>query len=216
MPSQVRIERITSAATGNVFPQLARIHCQEVAEGFLTSLGPFFLAQLYRSLAAAPGSFLFAALRHEDVLGFICGATETRRIYRHFLLRRAWWLAPIIAPQLVGSARRLRLSWETWCYPSRSQRHALPHAEILNFCVRSSEQGQGLGKRLFSELVGEFQRRRVRHIRIVTGQQQRRAQRFYDGVGATRQQRIEVHHGSQSIAYVYDVMADPLSTRSAA
>lgn len=203
MPPEVDCQLLTSDADPAVWRRVAKLHCQQITGGFLTSLGPQFVSRLYRSLVASPEVFLIAAQVDSEIVGFICGSVDTRRAYRDSLPRLCWSL-PIVLTKLASFASIKRV-WETLRYPSRQTAVELPAAEILNFCVAGSCQGRGIGRRLFAELETEFRRRGVESIRIVTGGQQRQAQRFYAAVGASLAGTIEVHRGSPSLVYTHTI-----------
>lgn len=184
---------------------VARLHVAAIDRGFLSSLGEPFLASLYEGLASSRSAFVITATYAGDLLGFICGATSTRRAYLDFMLsRRSPGAALRLLPRLVSLATVRRVA-ETLLYPARQAEVPLPPAEILNFCVSEARRGQGVGRRLFQALLAEFDRRSVREIRIVTGVDQRSAQDFYDRVGAQRAAELEIHEGKTSIVYTYSI-----------
>jgi len=216
MDSVIRIERVTIDSPRGFFDQLGQIHKAEIEQGFLSTLGLRFLRNLYRGLSQSPRAFVFAAVRDDQVLGFICGSTDTGKVYRGFFLSRGIIAAVQLLPKMVSWQRVRRLA-ETLLYPSRSQDLELPKAEILNFCVSRDCQRMGIGKRLFAELVGEFQRRNIYSFRIVTGANQVKAQQFYESLQATKRAEIEVHDGTKSLVYAYEIQGgSQLRSRTAA
>jgi ribosomal protein S18 acetylase RimI-like enzyme len=184
---------------------VARLHTEAIDQGFLTSLGQPFLATLYEGLAASRSSFVITATLDDELLGFICGATDTRRAYLEFALSSSAPRAALRVLPRLWSPSTIRRVVETLRYPSRRTSVELPSAEILNFCVTQSQRGLGIGRRLFEALVAEFSRRAVQEIRIVTGAEQRSAQAFYDRIGAHRVMELEIHEGMKSVAYTYTV-----------
>ena len=54
-------------------------------------------------------------------------------------------------------------------------------------------------------IVAEFKLRGVNRIKIVTGESQMSAQRFYDSVRATRVGDVQVHEGTKSVVFIYDI-----------
>lgn len=188
-----------------MYRQLAVIHCEQIAGGFLTKLGPEFLNRLYRAVVASPEAVVIVARRDDVVAGFIAGSTSTRSVYRTFLRKQAWRSLPQLVPVLLRPTNFHRL-WETWRYPTKPTRTNLPAAEILNFCIAAPFQRHGIGKRLFAELVQEFKQRRVPAFKIVTGGNQSSAHAFYESVGAHLVDRIEVHRGARSLVYWYSVV----------
>ena len=185
--------------------EIADLHREAIVGGFLSSLGQPFLVALYDGLATSRSAFVITATRGAELMGFICGTTDTRRAYLEFGISRngpraAWHLLPKLVS--LGVVRRVA---ETLLYPAKTTAVELPRAEILNFCVSEACRGQGVGKRLFVELVAEFRRRNVHKIRIVTGAGQLSAQAFYDRLSARRVTELEVHDGAASVVYTYPI-----------
>tara|TARA_B100000029_G_scaffold13546_3_gene14128 strand:+ start:1186 stop:1809 length:624 start_codon:yes stop_codon:yes gene_type:complete len=199
---EVRIARLERGDARGRFEECARIHAEVIPGGFLVRLGRRFLSALYRHLAGSRHAFLIAALRREEVVGFIVGCEDTRRLYREFLLRNPFPVACAMAG-LVFSPSAWKRVYETWRYPSQKLEVELPGNEILNFCVATKCQGKGVGGILFDALCEEFQQREVKEVRIVTGGEQESAHRFYEAKGALLAGEITVHSGAVSRVYVH-------------
>jgi ribosomal protein S18 acetylase RimI-like enzyme len=197
-----QIERVSPDADTKVFQACARIHRDEITAGFLSTMGEDFLAQLYRTIARSSSAFLFIARTNHRILGFVCGSQDTKRVYRDFLLHAGLRMVPKLLPTLFSIARVKRV-FETLRYPRRRELATLPDAEILNFCVSSDAQGLGIGRALFGKMLVEFKSRGVECIRIVVGESQKTAQRFYAAAGAEQVARVSVHRESPSIVYLY-------------
>lgn len=190
-----------------VFHQMAEIHREAISEGFLSSLGERFLTGLYRHLSGMENAFAFVAEEEGRVLGFIVGALDTGSVYRSYAQKGGLSAILTLAPKLL-SPRRVARVMETVLYPGRKRNDGLPEPEILNFCVRSDQQGKGVGGALFQALCTEFARRGVGEIRIVTGEGQVSAQHFYEAKGAVFAMRTEVHRGTASRVYTYQITRD--------
>jgi ribosomal protein S18 acetylase RimI-like enzyme len=188
----------------DIFAQIAALHRAEIPDGFLPTLGARFLTALYSSIAMAPDAFIRVAVSGGAVRGFICAATSTPRVYRHVLRSRGLALAVAAAPRAL-SPGVLRRVWETLRYPGDPKLSDLPDAEILNFCVSEKDQRRGTGRALFTALVQEFSARKTSRIRIVTGRNQRSAQSFYLKAGATLRAETEIHVGTKSLIYEFEI-----------
>jgi len=204
MNRNYQIVSVTTQTAAAYAEQFAKLHRQEIDNGFLSSLGRSFLCGMYAALARSPHCFLIAAEKDNKVLGFFCGSTNTKKVYREFLLTGGGTIAIRLLPKLL-SWQRVRRTAETWLYPSRSRQLNLPEAEVLNFCVDRNHQRCGIGRTLFAQAVKEFAERNVASIRIVTGADQHSAQQFYESVAAKRHSDIEIHAGSQSVVYTFSV-----------
>lgn len=204
----MEILRAGAGSGEDVFHQMAEIHREAIAEGFLSTLGERFLTGLYRHLSDMEGAFAFLAMDGTRVQGFVVGAMDTGRVYRSYAKKGGVSAFFALAPKMLSPRRIARVA-ETLLYPNRKQDDGLPEPEILNFCVRAECQGQGVGGRLFRALVAEFAERGVGEIRIVTGEGQRSAQDFYEAKGAVLVRSIEVHKGTPSRVYTYRIVREP-------
>jgi ribosomal protein S18 acetylase RimI-like enzyme len=194
--------KLTPQSSSIYFEQIARIHKEEIREGFLSTFGVGFLAKLYKAISQSPFTFLIAAIRQDCVLGFIVGSQDTNKFYKYFLTRYGLSALPLIIKKIF-SFKSLRKVLEIFLYPQKIADKNLPNSEILNFCVTESLQGMGIGKKLFYSLVDEFKELGFDKIKIVTGGTQNKAQIFYESCKATLISQVEVHRGEKSLVYVY-------------
>jgi GNAT superfamily N-acetyltransferase len=197
----LKFEQLSASTPQQLVDQIACLHMQQISSGFLTTLGRPFLVCLYEAMVTSPDAFVIAATRGDQLTGFICGSTNTRSVYRHFIRRKGLAAALAALPQ-VAAPRQIAHLWETWRYPMQVNVN-LPAAEVLNFCVAPSCLRQGIGRDLFGRLSDEFCRRQVNTIKIVTGIQQKSAQRFYESIGARLVHQFQLHRGSESLIYIY-------------
>jgi lipopolysaccharide/colanic/teichoic acid biosynthesis glycosyltransferase/ribosomal protein S18 acetylase RimI-like enzyme len=187
-----------------LFQQVAALHADNIATGFLSSLGVGFLALLYRAIDEAPGSVLLVECREGRAVGFIAGATSLPAVYRR-MLRHPFGLMRVMLP-VIFRPRTLRRLAEILRYGGK---HAGPSAEqgsaeLLSLAVAPAYRGgagSGIAERLYHRLVDHFQRAGQAEMRIVVGQSLERARRFYLRMGAEPVGSIEVHPGEQSILF---------------
>jgi ribosomal protein S18 acetylase RimI-like enzyme len=203
MPDQFRI--VGRPLTSEQIHAVARLHATEVPGGFLPTLGEPVLRLLYRHLAGSPlgGLYLAEHVPSGRPLGYICGSTDTSALFREFARRRWASAVPLLVPRLLHPGRALRLL-ETLAYPGSAD-PALPRAEIINFVVTPALRGQGVAARLYEHLMGWFAERGETAIKVVTGEQQQRAQGFYEKTGAVLHGETSIHRGARSRVYVYPI-----------
>lgn len=187
-----------------VFASMARMHTEEIGQGFLTSLGTPLLERLYRAIETCPQAFILVASAEGHLIGFLCASLNTRDVYRHVIIRSWPYLFSAGVARLFAW-RTLSRCWETLRYPARSTGHSLPNAEILNFCVTRRLQRAGIGMKLFKAMECEYRRRGIHQIKIVTGHAQSQAIRFYEKLGAEAVGRIEVHARVESHLFRYEI-----------
>jgi ribosomal protein S18 acetylase RimI-like enzyme len=173
--------------------QAARLHAEQIAEGFLSSLGPRFLRLLYRRVARWPRSFLVVADEGGTVVGHAAATEDVRGLYRQFLLHDGVLAAAVAAPRL---ARRWRSVLETLRYPSSQAQ--LPSAELLAVAVASQLRGRGIGRALVNAANDELARRGVSDARVVVAAANAPALALYRSSGFRPASSIEVHADTRS------------------
>lgn len=176
-------------------PTAGRLHATEITDGFLSSLGPRFLARLYRRTARHPGSFLLVAEDGGRITGMAAGTTDVGALYRAFLVRDGAAAALASLPQIVRSVPRVV---ETLRYGGSGHDPALPDAELLAVAVDRDSHGRGVGRRLVEEAQSRFTALGAPGARVVAGATNTAALRLYRGCGFRPAARTEVHAGALS------------------
>ncbi|SNY43990.1 bifunctional aminotransferase class I/II-fold pyridoxal phosphate-dependent enzyme/GNAT family N-acetyltransferase [Paractinoplanes atraurantiacus] len=179
---------------------VAEMHATEVAHGFLSSLGVPALEVLYRHVAASRHCALLLAVDGGRPVGYICGSLDTSALVREFIRRRWWVAAPALLPRLLSPGRVFR-AIETLRYAQSD--NDFPKAEVINFVVLPPARGAGLATQLFDRLMDWFSERGETAVKMVTGEQQRRAHGFYRKVGAELRGHTSIHSGTASRVYLY-------------
>lgn len=185
MTAHIRVALPTDARA------VAAIHAERIGEGFLASLGPRFLARLYRRMAFSDAAVLLVAERTGSVVGFVAGTTSTGRLYRDFLMRDAVPAGLAALPAIVRAPRQV---WETLRYGTAENSGELPAAEILSIAVATDATGEGTGHALLTAALDELTPR-VDGVRVVTAVDNEAALKMYEGAGFVHHSRTEVHAG---------------------
>lgn len=174
-------------------PAVARLHASEIGEGFLSSLGPAFLARLYRRIVRHPASLLVVADDGGAVVGFAAATERTGALYRSFLARDGLAAAAVAAPRLVGSGRRLL---ETLRYPGHAGSGG--DAELLAVAVAAHARGRGLGRALVEGAVAQLVGRGSGSVRVVTASDNGPALALYAACGFRPAGSLDLHRGATS------------------
>jgi ribosomal protein S18 acetylase RimI-like enzyme len=186
------------AASPDDAHRCAALHAEQIAQGFLASLGPGFLECLYRRIVAWPGGFvLVARTEREGVLGFVAGTSSTKSLYLQFLLHDAVRAAIAARRQLLP---RVGDALETWRYSmvGPPQRAVLPPAELVSMAVDPAYRGQGIGGRLVQACLAEFEARGITAAKVTVGSANRSALGLYQAAGFRPVGHVEVHRGQRS------------------
>ena len=183
--------------------EVARLHISGIDRGFLSRLGPRFLADLYRAINQGKWGFMFVALDEEGRLGgYVCGATSVRCLYRSVLLRCGW--------RYTGTAVKYLLDWptlrgivESVAYPVRTG-DKYPDAELLSIVVREDLRGASLATDLLAVILTELGTRGCQKVRLIVGAELARANAYYVKNGFKQVGTI-LSHGRLSNVLVIDV-----------
>lgn len=184
---------------------VAAIHAEGIFKGFLSSLGVRFLALLYESIDRSTSSALIVVRSEGRIVGFVAGTRGLGPVYR--IMLRSWGrLVGAMLPAIFSPKKILRI-FETVAFSGKSPDAGqdLPREELLSISVLAEYRGKGYSEELFRALTAYFKEKGVPRFRIVVGDALEPAHRFYKKMGAKPVSRVEVHKGSGSVIYVFDV-----------
>jgi len=186
-PAPITIRRQTRSDAAHV----ARLHRQEIREGFLVQLGPRFLSELYQGIGEAPGSTCFVAeAEGRRVVGFVAAACDVPAMYR-WILGARWLALGLAAWPYVLRRGTLREVWQTLRYPARVP-PGLPRAEILAIAVDRAWQSKKVGSKLMRAALTGLADRGIARVKVVVGEQLA-ANRYYRRLGYRLAGTMEQH-----------------------
>ena len=189
------------------YTQCSEIHSKQIPNGFLPTLGLRFLSSLYEAFSKSKYSFLLLAIEDGRVVGFIAISLHTRDFFKQYFKTKIFWDLHRIPIKTFGKVFFMK-SFEVLKYPfskKTSSESFISNTEIFNFCVDGSVQGKGVGQLLFLNAIEQLKKKKIKTIKIVTGQSQIGAQRFYDKSGAMLSHKIMVHDDEESFVYKYQI-----------
>jgi GNAT superfamily N-acetyltransferase len=184
-----------------VYHKVARLHCEQINQGFLATLGPPFLALLYEAIDKGKDSVLIVKEVDGDVVGFVSGAASLHPIYKRLLFRPFSLFIALISC-LLSLSRLLKIIEILRISKNNSVLRGLPRHELLTIVVDPSYQGQGHAEDLFASLCCYFKAINVTNFKIVVGGGLARAHSFYLKMGCAVAGAIEIHKGKDSLVYV--------------
>jgi glycosyltransferase involved in cell wall biosynthesis/ribosomal protein S18 acetylase RimI-like enzyme len=181
---------------------MARLHADGMPEAFLPTLGPRFLARLYRALAADPDAVALVAEGVDGVVGFAAGVPSVAGFYRRFARGHGPAAALAAAPRLVRPSVARRLL-ETVRYPAAGNGNGpMPDAELLSIAVAPAWRAGGTGRALADGVLAGLAGRGVDDVKVVVGAANQGANRFYAKVGFREAGQLTVHQGTPSNVWI--------------
>jgi ribosomal protein S18 acetylase RimI-like enzyme len=178
----------------------AGLHTSGITEGFLSALGPRFLARLYARIVRQPGCFLLVAAAPDapaaGIAGFVAGATDVRRLYRSFVLRDGIVAAVPVGLRLLRSLPRVR---ETLRHGTAGDAGSGRGTELLAIAVDPDERGRGVGRALVAAFLERVKADGGDAAHVVVGADNAAAVGLYRRAGFDEAARFELHPGTVSL-----------------
>jgi ribosomal protein S18 acetylase RimI-like enzyme len=178
---------------------VAELHSSGIAEGFLSSLGTPFLARLYQAMAKSSDAVLLLARVDGEVAGFVAGSARPGRFYRWFLRTNAPSAALTLLPQALHPRVIFRMT-ETLRQVRRNRDEDAP-AELFAIAVSDSTRRGGIGAALVGHLERELVDDGADALTVVVGASNAGARAFYERMGFSDPNPIQVHRGEPSVRY---------------
>lgn len=184
----------------SLYRQVAELHAKAIDQGFLSQLGPGFLALLYEAIDQSASSLLVVEREEGRLCGFVSGGAGLGPVYRHLLMHLPT-LAVSLGPVLF-SPRKLKRVAEVVLHTGKTPPSALPKAELYSIAVTPEFRGTGVAERLYHRLRSALAERGMTKFRIVVGDDLAPAQAFYRKMGAKQVASLQVHDGAGSTVFV--------------
>ncbi len=193
----------------NTWNQVGQLHAENLDRGFLATLGPKFLALLYRAIDETRHAVLFVERNEQgDVIGFVAGAAQLRPIYRRMF--RFWPRLLVALLPIISSPTHMWRVCEIFLYGLRGQSlQNMPDFELLSIAIAPRARGTGVAENLYENLVSYCRANNVAKFKITVGKDLMAAHRFYTRMGAEVVGEVEVHRGEKSAVYVHDINSRP-------
>lgn len=180
--------------------QVAKLHKEGIATGFLSSLGEDFLADLYQAISQSPDGFGFVVQIDNKVEGFVSFCTNLKKLYKQIYRKKGLKFLLVLAPKLF-SIQTVRKIIQTMFYPQKTKKLNLPDAELLSIVVSSGYQGKALARQLIELGFQECQRRNISSVKVLVAQSNQLANHLYQKTGFRLTTEIN-SHGIISNVYV--------------
>ena len=177
--------------------EITRIHKQEIASGFLSSLPLKFLEKTYFSVIE--NDFCVTAKENNEIIGFIAGTANIENLY-HYFFRKYFFISLFILAPKVFNFKKI---FETIFYVRKKEE--LPSAELLTIAVKKDFRGQGISKKMLEFFISEMNKRGVKEFKVLVGGNLKPAISFYEKNNFKFLKEIEVHGKEKSRIYIYNL-----------
>jgi len=184
-----------------VYEKVAQLHCENINQSFLATLGPSFLTLLYEAIDKDKSSVLIIKEVNGNVVGFVSGAASLYPIYKQ-LLYRPFSLFVALTSCFFSVSKLSKIIEILFIGKKNPILEELPRHELLTIVIDPSFQGQGHSEDLFQSLCTYFTAVNVTNFKIVVGSNLARANAFYLKMGCVVAGKIEIHKGYHSLVYV--------------
>ena len=183
------------------YRKVASLHCDNINQGFLATLGVPFLTLLYEAIDKDNESVLLVERVDHKVVGFVTGTRGLGRIYKQLLLKPLRLIYSL--KSCILSPSKMYKILEVLLISKGSNISAnLPKQELLSIVVNPAYQGGGHAENLFKALCSHFKAEGASSFSIVVGSNLDRAHAFYTKMGSIPVKEIQVHKGADSVVYV--------------
>ena len=194
----------THKLDSNDYRTVASLHCDNINQGFLATLGVPFLTLLYEAIDKDSESVLLVERVDRRVVGFVTGTRGSGRIYKQLLLKPLRLIYSLKA--CILSPSKMYKILEVLLISKGGNISAdLPKQELLSIVVNPTYQGGGHAENLFKALCSHFREEGVSSFSIVVGGNLDRAHAFYTKMGSIPVKQIQVHKGADSVVYVKEL-----------
>lgn len=189
--------RRLSFADVDLARQIADLHCREITGGVLGMLGPRFLGVLYRYIANAQGSAVWADVESGSLRGFICGCRDDKAMFRS-VIARGWPRLSIVG--FISLWRRGVLSGvistaKVLIGPSSESNQ--PRAQLLSTAVAENHRRKGVASGLIVELHKQMGEWNVDRTLVWTTESNSPALSLYENAGYVR--TLSVRHSPEDM-----------------
>lgn len=185
----------------DIYRRVAQLHCDQINQGFLATLGPSFLTLLYDAIDKNKSSVLITKKVDGEIIGFISGGTSLGPIYKQ-LLHRPFSLFLVLISCFFSISKLMKITEILLIGKKNPILTELPQNELFTLAVDPLFQGNGYADDLFQALCNYFKEVNVKNFKIIVGSDLSRAHSFYLKMGCMVVGEIEVHKGKKSMVYI--------------
>ncbi len=162
--------------------ECAYLHYDSIKGSFLCEFGPFFLQKLYEGLAKSKNCTGYVYISNLEVVGFITGSRNMDGFMKGLILKKFLVLIPPVVSRLLNKPYLIRNVLETFLYSTKSDIDNVK-AELVSIVVKKGYRGEGIGRKLFNELVSSFREQDISSFKVMVDKGNVSANKFYEALG---------------------------------
>jgi ribosomal protein S18 acetylase RimI-like enzyme len=195
------------AMTTDDIPDVVIIHQASFNSFFLTSLGPKFLAVMYRQFILSPVGISFVYDTSEGIAGYVIGVESMAGFYGRMVRQN---LAEFVIAMLAGFIQNPKAFLQTDRFRSIFRRATemdrTDSCKLISIAVRPDRQVIGVGRTLLGEFLTEASRRGKRFVTLETDHvRNEAANRFYKENGFKLLRSFTASKGRIMNEYLFDL-----------
>jgi ribosomal protein S18 acetylase RimI-like enzyme len=179
---------------------VAKLHKQNITDGFLSSLGDDILERIYASILDQKQNFGFIALEDDKPAGFILLTENCNILYDKFIQNNRW-LGVIIISRKIFSPLAIKKITDHLFYPKK--RNQLPEAELLSIAVDKKFRRRKIADKLAAKAIEGLKSRKIKTFITIVGGKLVASNGFMKAIGGQKFTEIEVHRGGRSNVYIW-------------
>ncbi len=181
--------------------KIARLHQEELKNGFLANTGVRFLTLLYHSLIKNEHVLVYEEA--SEIKGFVSFSENSRGMMFRFIKTSPKAIIFLILNVLASPSMVIKLI-ETFNTPFKTiktDKLILPDAELLSIAVQQNCKSSGLGSLLVKELESYLQVKNIFQYKVIAGYELQGANQFYLKNGFEMVAQVRIHGNAVSNVY---------------
>lgn len=172
MNDMIKIQKKKFISKGDL-KGIVELHSRFLEDSVFWGVGIDFLAELYDGIIGSEHGVIFLCKKNSEIIGFIGGATNTKKLLISFILKK---ITKII-PHIIRNPKLIIRTVQSILFHSTGV-----SAELLAILVAEKYRNRGIGKMLIKELMIYFKKSGVEKFKILTGVNNN-ANNFYRKMG---------------------------------
>lgn len=162
--------------------ECAMLHYSSIENSFLCDIGIFFIKKIYEGLIESEDCAGYIYLDNSEIVGFITGSKDMGKFINHIILKNFLVFTVYVGFKIFIKPYLMKNVFEA-LFSSKKRGIDNTTAELVSIAVKSNQRGNGIGKKLFNELVVFFKENNISKFKVMVGKDNIGANKFYESLG---------------------------------